>query len=318
VEPHLLCGELAAAFASTFSHGTGHDTLKVMRFSSGYRLASLGLLTLLGSGCVTQRTYDALKTERDSLDATLGEKNAALAAQDATLKRRDSRIVDLERALEEEKEKAKELGARIDRLVGDLAAIARDKSKLQGSIEQMTAALTELEKRRAEAEARVQEFRNLLSKFRALIDAGKLKVRIVDGRMVVVLATDVLFGSGSASLSKDGKAAIVEVAGVLAGIPKRAFQIEGHTDAVPIASAQFPSNWELASARAITVTKTLVESGLPAERVSAASFSDKKPVATNDTAEGKALNRRIEITIVPDLSTLPGFEELKKLDGTDR
>ncbi|MBE2251375.1 MAG: OmpA family protein [Myxococcus sp.] len=281
-------------------------------------LAPYVVLAALSTGCVTQKTFDALKSERDALDGTLGEKNAALSAAEGTLKRRDARIVELEAALADEKDKAKELGARIDRLVGDLAALTRDKSKLQGSVEQMTAALADLEKRRAEAEARVQEFRSLLARFRSLIDSGKLKVRIVDGRMVVVLATDVLFGSGSASLSKDGAAAIVEVAGVLAGIPKRMFQIEGHTDSVPIASAQFPSNWELAAARATTVTKTMVEAGLPASRVSAASFAEHKPVATNETQEGRALNRRIEIIIVPDLSTLPGFDELKKLDGSTK
>ena len=286
-----------------------------MRAPCSVVLATLGLFS---TACVTQSTWDALRTERDALDTTLGEKNAALAAQEDVVTRRDARIVELERALEAEKDTAKELGARIDRLVGDLAAITRDRSKLQNSVEEMTVALADLEKRRAETERRIQEFRTLLDRFRALIDAGKLKVRIVDGRMVVVLATDVLFGSGSASLSKEGKAAIVEVAGVLVGIPKRAFQVEGHTDAVPIATTQFASNWELAAARAITVTRTMVEAGLPAGRLSAASFSDKKPVASNDTAEGKALNRRIEITIVPDLSTLPGFDELKKLDGAGR
>ncbi len=270
------------------------------------------------SSCVTQSTFDALKTERDALDATVGEKNAALEKKDATLRRRDERITELERALAEAQDTSRELGARIDRLVGDLAAITRDKSKLQGSIEEMTAALADLEKRRAEAEARVQEFRSLLSRFRALIDAGKLTVRIVDGRMVVVLATDILFGSGSASLSKDGKAAITEVTTVLASIPRRVLQVEGHTDSVPIATAQFPSNWELAAARAITVSKMMIEAGLHPDRVSAASYADRRPVAPNDSSEGKAQNRRIEITIVPDLSTLPGFEELKKLDPASR
>lgn len=276
-------------------------------------MRSLLALVML-SGCVTQSTYDSLKTERDALDETLGEKNAALTARDETLKRRDARIVELEQALAAEQDKAKELGARIDRLVADRAGLLRDRSKLQSSVEEMTAALVELEKRRSEAEARVSEFRSLLARFRALIDAGKLKVRIVDGRMVVVLATDVLFGSGSAALSKDGRAAITEVATVLASLPKRAFQVEGHTDSVPIATAQFPSNWELAAARAITVTKAMIDAGLPAGRVSAASYADKKPTASNDTTEGKALNRRIEITILPDLSTLPGFDELQKLD----
>lgn len=273
----------------------------------------LAIVTL--SGCVTQSTYDSLKTERDALDDTLGEKNAALTTRDETIKRRDARIVELEQALAAEQDKARELGARIDRLVADRAGLLRDRSKLQNSVEEMTAALVELEKRRSEAELRVNEFRSLLARFRALIDAGKLKVRIVDGRMVVVLATDVLFGSGSAALSKEGRSAITEVAGVLASLPKRAFQVEGHTDSVPIATAQFPSNWELAAARAITVTKTMIDAGLPAGRVSAASYADKKPIASNDAAEGKALNRRIEITILPDLSTLPGFDELQKLDS---
>ena len=273
----------------------------------------LAVVTL--SGCVTQSTYDSLKTERDALDDTLGEKNAALTTRDETIKRRDARIVELEQALAAEQDKARELGARIDRLVADRAGLLRDRSKLQNSVEEMTAALVELEKRRSEAESRVNEFRSLLARFRALIDAGKLKVRIVDGRMVVVLATDVLFGSGSAALSKEGRSAITEVASVLASLPKRAFQVEGHTDSVPIATAQFPSNWELAAARAITVTKTMIDAGLPSGRVSAASYADKKPIASNDAAEGKALNRRIEITILPDLSTLPGFDELQKLDS---
>src|SRR5581483_6441427 len=122
-------------------------------------------------------------------------------------------------------------------------------------------------------------------------DAGKLKVKIVDGRMVVVLATDILFASGSASLSKDGKAAITEVAQVLASIPNRNFQVEGHTDNVPIATAQFPSNWELAAFRATNVVKTMIEAGMPKERISAASYSDTKPIGVNDMPEGKALNR---------------------------
>lgn len=286
-----------------------------MAFTAGMRLLSnpvLYVVLLLGTGCVTQSTYDALATERNGLETTLEEKNQAIAAQDAKLRKNDAKIEDLEKRLALELEAKRDLGARIDRLVAEMAAATKDKSRLQASVEQMTVALAELEKRRAESESRVAEFKSLLSKFRTLIDAGKLKVRIVDGRMVVVLATDILFGSGSASLSKDGKSALTEVAQVLATFQKRSFQVEGHTDTVPIATAQFPSNWELASARAITVLKAMVEAGMPTTRISAASFGDTHPVAGNDSAEGKAQNRRIDIVIVPDLSTLPGFDELNK------
>ena len=81
---------------------------------------------------------------------------------------------------------------------------------------------------------------------------------------------------------------------------------------VAIATGIFPSNWELASARAVNVVKTMIENGMPAERVSAASFAETSPARPNTTAEGKAANRRIAIVVVPDLSSLPGYEELQK------
>jgi chemotaxis protein MotB len=139
-----------------------------------------------------------------------------------------------------------------------------------------------------------------------------LKVRIREGRMVVELATDILFPSGSATLSKDGKAAIVEVAELLKSIPDRKFQIEGHTDDVPTGKGQYKTNWELASARSLTVLHTMQDAGMPAERISASSYGDSRPAKANDSPENKAANRRIEIVLVPDLSGLPGFDELQR------
>ena len=133
--------------------------------------------------------------------------------------------------------------------------------------------------------------------------------------MVVSLGSDVLFPSGSAKLSAQGILTIKDVTAQLASIPNKSYQVEGHTDDVPISTAMFPSNWELASARALSVVKTMVEAGMPRERVSAASFGQFHPVADNKTPEGKSANRRIEIVIVPDLSSLPGYEELQKLSN---
>lgn len=275
---------------------------------------ALALPALLLASCVSQKTFDTLQSQKDAMELTLAEKNKALDEQSQRAQRLEGKAESLLAEVAQAKERQQDLEARLSRLTQDMAAASRDKSRLQASVEELGKALAELEKRRAEAEARVAEFRNLLARFKSLIDAGKLKVRIRDGRMVVVLATDVLFGSGSASLSAGGRGAVSEVAGVLAAIPRRSFQVEGHTDNVPIATAQYPSNWELASARAITVVKTMVEAGLPGERVSAASFGDTRPLSPNDSAENKALNRRIDIVIIPDLSTLPGFEELKAID----
>ncbi len=293
-----------------------------MRAAKGWAIVvGLGLLS---SGCVTQKKYDALQAQ---LDATT-------RAMQTQIDDRDARIVDAERQLAAEREKVAELQKRIEELgrhivdlesqksalekerldlQEQLAQTVKDRSRLKGSIDEMREALADLKARKAAAEARVAEFRGLLERFKPLIDTGRLRVKIVDGRMVVAMATDILFPSGSAALSKEGRDAIAEVAKVLASIEGRRFQVEGHTDDVPIRTAKFPSNWELAAARAIHVVKAMIDAGMPPERVSAASFAEYKPAASNDTKEGRAANRRIEIVLVPDLSSLPGFGELQRM-----
>ena len=219
-----------------------------------------------------------------------------------------NRIEDLERELASANERA-------TGLEGELANVIKDKASLQDSAEKLKEALAELAKRKAAADKRVAEFKKLIGKFKALIDAGKLKVRIVDGRMVLALPTDILFASGSADLSDEGKAAIFEVSAVLATMPDRRFQVEGHTDNVPIKRTNYKNNWELASARALGVVEAMIEAGMNGDVLSAASYGEFRPVVKNNSPENKAANRRIEIVLVPDLSTLPGFEDLKKAVG---
>jgi chemotaxis protein MotB len=277
------------------------------------------------SGCVvSQKKYDELddsfRRTRMAMQATIDERDAAIAEMEENLAAEERRAAELERrirALQADIDEARETlasgEAERQKLATDLANVVRDRSQLRQSVEDMERALAELSARKAAADRRIAEFRNLVSRFQSLIDAGRLRVRIVDGRMVVELATDVLFASGSARLSDEGRAAVKEVAEVLAELSGRRFQVEGHTDNVPIRTAQFPSNWELASARALTVVHAMVEGGVPPENVSGASFGEHKPTAENETPEGRAANRRIEIVLLPDLSTLPGFEELQRI-----
>lgn len=199
-----------------------------------------------------------------------------------------------------------------NQLLNEKLQLEKDRGQLKASLEDMKKALAEMQAREDEQKKRLEEFRDLTARFKKLIDAGTLSVRIVDGKMVVSLGSDVLFPSGSAKLSEKGMQTIKAVTAQLASIPDKKYQVEGHTDNVPMKSAQFPSNWELASSRSLTVVKNMIENHMPANRVSAASFGDSQPIAANDTAENKALNRRIEIVIVPDLSSLPGYEELQQ------
>lgn len=253
-------------------------------FVSG--VAGVAIL-MVTSGCVSSGRYE-------ELDAAYRASQSELAAASARIESMQGTIGSLE---------------------GDLESAADRGRALQGTLSEKERALAALRARQAQAADRIARFQELTEKFRALVDAGKLKVRMIRGRMVVQMQTDVLFGSGSARLSADGRAAIEEVSDLLISLEDRRYQIEGHTDDVPIRTAAFPSNWELAAARAISVVNVMVDQGMTPERVSAVSYGETTPIASNETREGKAQNRRIEIVVVPDLSQLPGFEELERISA---
>ncbi|ABJ76986.1 OmpA/MotB family protein [Leptospira borgpetersenii] len=175
----------------------------------------------------------------------------------------------------------------------------------------LSRSLNELKRIQEESELRIQEYKRLIATFRSLIDAGKLKIKIIDGRMVVVLSSDILFPVGSAFLSSAGIASIREVTTLLASLGGKRFQIEGHTDDTPTGIKGY-TNWELASSRALNVLHTMIKAGMPEERISAASMGASRPALPNTSPENRSANRRIEIVIVPDLTNLPGMDELKK------
>lgn len=256
------------------------------------------VLPLLLAGCVGKGTHEAVLKQLDESRHHADQLEADLDGQRQLGKALADRNTRLEKRLEEE--------------ASEKANLLADQDALRASVEEMERALQELNRRKLEADERISEYRSLLARFQRLIDAGKLRVKIVEGRMVVELPTDVLFRSGQASLSKEGQEALVEVTELLSDVPGRRFQVEGHTDDVPIATAQYPSNWELAAARALRVVRTMIDAGMPAERISAASFGEYAPVASNEFPEGRDANRRIEIVVVPDLTSLPGFDELNR------
>ncbi|HTQ47818.1 MAG TPA: flagellar motor protein MotB [Polyangiaceae bacterium] len=168
------------------------------------------------------------------------------------------------------------------------------------------AELEQLRREKEEQDQRLEVFKSVTDKFRQMIDSGKLQVVMRHGRMVVKLPASVLFPSGSADLSKDGQTALAEVARILRQFSDRRFEVAGHTDNVPIGPpSTFKNNLELSTARAVTVTDTLVEKGMNPAHLSAAGYSAYQPVATNATEAGRQENRRIEIALVPNLAEVP-------------
>ncbi|MGE5482517.1 MAG: flagellar motor protein MotB [Bacteroidota bacterium] len=139
--------------------------------------------------------------------------------------------------------------------------------------------------------------------------SGLVQIRIADEGLAVVVSDRVLFASARAELEPDAQRFLQQLAPVLMGIPN-AIQIRGHTDDQPIRTAEFPSNWELSLARAVNVLRFLAEHGVAGQRLSAAGFGPTQPVAGNDTPEGRARNRRVEIVILQ----LPAGDEAAPVD----
>ena len=127
--------------------------------------------------------------------------------------------------------------------------------------EQLERAKKEVERRQEFTNKLTEGFRELGKQLKPLRDQGLVTLEIVDGRPVVALKADILFESGSASLSEEGAGLVGKVADVLSKRTEEDFQVQGHTDNKPIKSKDYPSNWYLGSARAITVVEAMVTNG---------------------------------------------------------
>jgi chemotaxis protein MotB len=200
--------------------------------------------------------------------------------------------------------------AELQKQVGDVT-VERDKAsahggELEGAMNATQKELAELRKQHEEAQKRLAAFKALTARFQKMIDSGKIQVAFRNGQMIMKLPSGILFASGKADLSKDGQTTLAEVGGVLKEFSDRKFLIAGHTDNVPLpAHGRFKDNWELSTARALTVARSLVKEGVTQQSLGAAGYAEFDPVATNESEEGRQENRRIEIVVVPNISEMP-------------
>lgn len=260
-----------------------------------YIVISLSLVFL--SACVSSGKYDEALAEKDHLRKSLENTQEELSASTAE--------VDMMReSLGNTRIELSATNAEVDKMRESLGYAKKELSASKAEI----ATLRKIE---AETKRRNEIYAQFVNRLQSMIDGGQLTVSIDAGRIVINLPNNVLFNSGSANLNSEGRETLAQIGGVLKQFSDRSFQIEGHTDNVPIKSARFPSNWELSTARALAVVHLLIEMGVTPENVSAAGFGEFRPRADNEAEEGKQLNRRIEIVMLPNLDILSS--ELPKL-----
>ena len=253
-----------------------------------------GVLFAVAAGLVYYASQ--LWLQRENASAALASAKGEIKALEKEKTARGTQLVALE---QQDKARTEQLKQNEDKLLELNTALAAAQTRLD-----------ELDEERGEIKDQLAEFRQLTAQFRRMIDAGRLEVTFRRGRMIVEMPDKVLFPSGSADLTEDGQKSLHEVARILRSMRSRRFIVAGHTDTVPV-STRFASNWELSTARAVTVTTALIKGGLRPEQLVAAGYSQYDPVAPNGTAVGKQKNRRIEIILEPRLRPMPGMEPNK-------
>ena len=142
--------------------------------------------------------------------------------------------------------------------------------------------------------------RNLLTALAPLVSQGKVRVTETARGVSIEISDSILFAQGEAGLGTGSTEVLQAIAQVLK-TDSHAIQVEGHTDNVPIAKVQFPSNWELSAVRASGVVRLFVENGIAETRLVAVGHGSNQPVASNDSAEGRLRNRRVKVMILSGL-----------------
>lgn len=161
--------------------------------------------------------------------------------------------------------------------------------------------LRNTEELRREREHMTGIARDILKVLAPLVSEGKVRVSQNSRGVSVEINASVLFAPGDAKLTSESEQALRAVALVLRS-DRHAIQVEGHTDVIPINNVSFPSNWELSAVRASSVVRLFMDGGVSESRLTAVGHGPTQPISNNETSDGRARNRRVEVTI---LSALP-------------
>jgi len=209
-----------------------------------------------------------------------------------------------------------ECNAQVKNLKEEKASLQNENASVQNDLKALSAqsnmTIADQAKRLKNLQEMIQAQKDVMTKLKNSIadalmkyKADELSVYIKDGNVYVSLEEKLLFKSGSDVVNPQGKEALKTLAQVLNSTKDITVLIEGHTDNVPIKTNQFKDNWDLSAARATSIVRILTKDyGFDTNRITASGRGEFHPVKTNETAEGRAGNRRTEVILSPDLNEL--------------
>ena len=248
----------------------------------------------------TATLNESLETARRESLEVRKELEGKLERESAELKEALASVSELRTTLKARGEEV----ARLEKDSGALKSALRSGSERMEGLEKELADLREVRK---ETERRLGELKStcntLLGQLKSRVKDQRVTIRKLEEELTVSFVDSILFDSGKASINGTGRETLGQVSEVLKTLRDREIRVVGHADNVPISSAwrrRYPSNWELSAHRAAAVVRCLQENGLDPARMEVVGRSCYRPVALNDTREGRARNRRVEIIVAPE------------------
>ena len=291
----IFCSLLAAGCVSTSTHQKSLDEVAAL---------SSNLSTLTADHQKLQSKEAACSKDLADNERRRAETQKQLIEKQIALERAQADIVRIENVLSDRNQEAgrtmTQMRQETDRLTVELQAVKEEMAQL---IEERDRLALEKENREKELRAAQDTYGELIDKMRSEISRGEVTISELQGKLTVNMVEKILFDSGSAEIKSGGKEVLSKVGTILNDVKDKEIRVEGYSDNLPISprlQSIYPSNWELSSARAISVVQFLRNTlNVPGERLSASGFAEFRPIADNSTPEGRAQNRRIQIILAP-------------------
>ncbi len=278
------------------------------------------IIPVVLSACVSKAVHQQKLDENQYLESVieglksdyerLKEDKNQLAERNDSLNQRLLEAIERNKLLQEDLVRARADLDRVEKVLADRSAEAgAAMTEMRQEIDRLTAAGNDLQQQ-LETERQVREerlaevqgtYNELVGKLEEEIQRGEVKISELKGKLTVNVVDKILFDSGQAALKPAGIRVLQQIGDILKSAVDKDIQVEGHTDNVPIRGTLtqvYPTNWELSTARANTVLHFLQDKAdIPGERLSAVGYGEYRPIASNSTPEGRALNRRIQIVL---------------------
>lgn len=243
-------------------------------------------------GCVLKGTHNETLAQNIELSTEL----TTLKKERDTLK---TQLEDAQKRLPQLEARNEELSNTNQMLVGKNSEYARKSTETQQELMRFKQEKTKLEE---QTEFPAKAYEDLLKMLKPESSKGLARVGREGDRLSVVLSDQILFSAGGDKIVPKGQKILKEVIPILKSLKNRSIQVQGHTDDQPISSSskgRFPTNWEFSAAKASKVVRFLEENGLDSENLAAVGYGEYRPIASNDGAEGRKKNRRVEIVVLP-------------------